>query len=128
MTTWTSDALTAIGGADELRITPLRGDGTRHAPVPIWVVRDGDDLYVRSYRGDGGAWYRAASRSHRARIDSGGVHADVDLLPETDPDRNQRIDTAYRTKYQRYGAAYVDPMTADQAKATTLRLLPHDAT
>lgn len=25
-------------------------------PVTIWVVRVGDDLYVRSYEGRGGAW------------------------------------------------------------------------
>ncbi|MFF3906797.1 DUF2255 family protein [Streptomyces sp. NPDC001848] len=35
---------------------------------------------------------------------------------------NDRIDTAYRTKYGRYGGAYVNPMVA--ARSTTLRLVP----
>jgi hypothetical protein len=51
MAAWTSDELARIGTADELQIAPLRDDGTPRTPVPIWVVRDGDDLYIRSYRG-----------------------------------------------------------------------------
>ena len=48
MTQWTSEELNAIGNAEELQIAPHRRDGTLHRPVPIWVVRVGDDLYVRS--------------------------------------------------------------------------------
>ena len=38
MTTWTSDELTKIGAAEELRIASLRSDGTLRNPVTIWVV------------------------------------------------------------------------------------------
>jgi hypothetical protein len=55
MTTWTSDELTRIGAADELEIASLRDDGTLRKPVTIWVVRLGDDLYVRSVKGRGSA-------------------------------------------------------------------------
>jgi hypothetical protein len=34
------------------------------------------------------------------------------------------IDEAYRAKYARHGRAYVEPMTADAAAATTLLLTP----
>ena len=47
-TTWTSDELDKIGGAEELQITSLRRDGTLRGPVTIWVVRLGNDLYSRS--------------------------------------------------------------------------------
>ncbi|MFF5546850.1 MULTISPECIES: DUF2255 family protein [Streptomyces] len=124
MTTWTSDELDRIAAADELRIAPLRGDGSPRPPVPIWVVRDGDSLYVRSYRGPDGAWYRAARASHRARITAGGVGKDVTLSEESDPGVNDRLDAAYRTKYGRYGGTYVTPMVAGPARATTLQLLP----
>ena len=53
MTTWTNDELDQIGDADELRIAALRPDGTLRNPVTIWVVRRGDELYVRSYKGAG---------------------------------------------------------------------------
>jgi hypothetical protein len=122
VTTWTNDELTRIGHAEELRMAPLRGDGTPRTPVPIWVVRDGDDLYVRSFRGSAGAWYRAARASHEGRIRSGGVSKDVTLVEVTAPGVNDRIDTAYRTKYGRYSASYVDPMVA--SRDTTLKLVP----
>ena len=51
MTKWTSEELTKIGTAEELRIASLRRDGTLRNPVTIWVVRLGDDLYVRSANG-----------------------------------------------------------------------------
>jgi hypothetical protein len=124
MTTWTSDELDRIATADELRIAPLRGDGTPRSPVPIWVVRDGDDLYVRSYRGRGGSWFRAARANGEGHIRAAGVDKDVAFVEEADPGVNDRVDAAYRTKYGRYSATYVDPMVAPDARATTLRLVP----
>ncbi|WP_371666895.1 DUF2255 family protein [Streptomyces sp. NBC_00289] len=122
MTTWTSDELNRIAGADELEIAPLRRDGTLRGPVPIWVVRDGDDVYVRSFRGTDGAWWRSARTSREGHIRSGGVDKDVTFEEVADAESNDRIDTAYRTKYGRFGGAYVDPMVA--ARSTTLRLVP----
>ncbi len=124
MTTWTSDELSRIAAADELEIAPLRGDGTLRRPVPIWVVRHDDDLYVRSYRGRGGHWFQAAQARHAGHISSGGVDRDVTFVEATDPSLHEVIDAAYRTKYHRYGGTYVDPMVAPDAQAATLRLEP----
>ncbi|MFD5944509.1 DUF2255 family protein [Streptomyces collinus] len=122
MTTWTSDQLQRIAEADELEVAPLRRDGTLRAPVPVWVVRDGDDLYVRSFRGTNGAWWRTARAGRAGRIRSGGVDKDVTFVDVRDDEVNDRVDSAYRTKYGHYGGAYVDPMVA--SRATTLRLVP----
>ena len=48
MSTWTSDELDRIGAAEELELASLRRDGTLRPYVTMWVVRAGDDLYVRS--------------------------------------------------------------------------------
>ena len=93
-------------------------------PVTIWVVRLGDDLYVRSYRGTGGSWFRGTQVLHEGRIRAAGVEKDVTFVEETDPGTNDRIDAAYRTKYRRYAAQYVGPMVAPEARATTLKLAP----
>ncbi len=123
MTTWTSDELTKIGTAEELKIAPRRPDGALRNPVTIWVVRLGDDLYVRSYRGRDGAWFRAAQRSHEGRIRAGGVEKDVTFVPESDSDLNDQIDAAYRSKYGRY-PQYVAPMVAAEVRSTTIKLVP----
>jgi hypothetical protein len=124
MTAWTSDELNTIGTADELEIAPVRRDGTLRTPVTIWVIRLGDDLYVRSYKGSGGSWFRAAQVRHEGRIRAGGVEKDVTFVEEADPDINDQIDAVYRTKYRRHGARYVDPMVASEARAATIKLVP----
>ncbi|MFI7617442.1 DUF2255 family protein [Nonomuraea terrae] len=124
MTTWTSDEINRIATADELEVAPLGGDGTRLRPVPIWVVRHDDDLYVRSYKGDDGRWYRAAKASGQGRIQAGGVDRDVSFVAEDDPGLNEQIDAAYRSKYHRYGQNYVATIVSSGARTTTLKLLP----
>jgi hypothetical protein len=64
---WTTDELDRIGGADELRLAPRRKDGTLPRAVPISVVRVGDELYVRSFRGDSGRWYVEPMLAPQAR-------------------------------------------------------------
>jgi hypothetical protein len=39
MTAWTSDELTKIGTAEELKLASVRRDGTLRNPVTMWVVR-----------------------------------------------------------------------------------------
>ena len=123
MSAWTSDEILRIGTTDELEIAPGRGDGSLRKFVTIWVVRHGDDLYVRSWRGLGSAWFRAAQAHHEGRIRAAGIEKDVIFVEETDPAINEQIDAAYRTKYRRY-ASYVSPMISPEARATTLKLAP----
>ena len=123
MATWTSDELDRIGSADELRITSARADGTVRPYVPIWVVRVGDDLYVRSYRGADGGWFRHLRERDRGRIQAGGIEREV-AVAAADNAIDAAVDEAYRGKYGHYGSRLVDPMIAAPARATTLRLAP----
>ena len=128
MTAWTSDELTTIGAADELELASLRGDGTLRKEVTIWVVRHGDDLYVRSVNGRSAAWFRGAQARHEGHIRAGGVERDVTFVEEADPGINDELDAAYRTKYRRYDTRYVDPMVAPAARAATIKLVPRATT
>lgn len=124
MNTWSDDELSRIESADELEIAPSRRDGSLRDPVTIWVVRQGDNLFVRSYRGAQGHWYRRAQLRREGHIRSGGVDKDVAFVAETDRAANTEIDAAYLDKYGRYGAQFVEPILAEPARATTLRLVP----
>jgi Uncharacterized protein conserved in bacteria (DUF2255) len=66
MTDWTARELNVIGAAEELDIAPARPDRSLRPYTTIWVVRVGDELYVRSYRGRRGSWFRHALQSHQA--------------------------------------------------------------
>ncbi len=124
MATWTSDELRAVAAAEELELASLRHDGSPGRPVTIWVVRVGDDLYVRSWKGHTGAWFRATQVRHEGHVRAGGIDKDVSFVSEIDGDLNDRIDTAYRTKYRRHDNRYVDPMVAPLARDTTIKLVP----
>jgi hypothetical protein len=121
---WTAAELDRIARADELEIAPQRRDGSIRRPLPIGVVRVGDDLFVRSWRGASGGWYHAAEATHQADISAGGVDKHVTLADAGD-EVNDAVDAAYRTKYARH-SGYVEPMLGPEARATTLRLVPHD--
>lgn len=125
MALWTSKELAKVGAAGELDIQTMREDGTLRKPVIIWVVRVGDDLYVRAYKGPTGLWYRHAKERHAGRISSGGVAKDVTFVEVGDNDSlNDEMDAAYRSKYRRYGATYVGTMTSSEVRNTTLKLVP----
>ncbi|MGY5035798.1 DUF2255 family protein [Streptomyces sp. 900116325] len=94
-----------------------------HPPTPIWVVRDGDNLYVRAHRGRSGAWFRTARATHTSHITAGGLDRDVIFTEVDDPALAAHPDGAYRTKYARC-STYVPPIVADTARAATLRLTP----
>jgi len=125
MTAWTSEELDKIGMAEELQIAPLQRDGTRRNPVTIWVIRLGDDLYVRSYKGrTAAAWFRGVQVRHEGHIQAGGVEHDVTFVEEAAPDLNDRIDAEYRKKYRRYAASIVDSIVSPTARSATIKLVP----
>jgi len=123
---WSREKLERIGRAEELRIATKRADGTLRRWVPIWVVCVGEQVYVRTwYRRDSG-WFGHVLDSRRARIRVPGLEVDVAVEDVGEDRANLRagVDAAYRTKYERYGGTSVDRMVADDAAASTLRLIP----
>jgi len=126
MSAWTSDELNRIGAAEEVRIASRRRDGTMRSPVTVWVVRDGDDLYVRSVNGPTGAWFRGTQQRREGRIQAGGVGRDV-TFADADRALSDEIDRAYRTKYRRYSANIVNSVLTPQARSATLRLVPRES-
>jgi hypothetical protein len=123
MTTWMSDELKKIGTAEELQIASLRQDGTLRKPVTIWIVRVGDDLYVRSVNGRGSGWFRGVQTRLEGHIRAGGVDRDVTFVEETDSEINDQIDAAYITKYRRY-ASIAGSMVTPAVRAATIKLVP----
>jgi len=123
MTAWPSDELEKIATADELQLASARPDGRLRKPVTIWVVRLGDEIYVRSVNGRNSHWFRGVEDRHEGHIHAGGVDKDVRFV-EAGDDVNDEIEAAYRTKYRHYNASVVDPLFTPGAKAATLELVP----
>jgi len=124
MATWTSDELDGIDAAHELTLASVRTDGSLRRPVTMWVVRSGEDVYVRSVDGRGSSWFRGAQTRHQARIRTGGAEKDVTLV-ETD-EAGEEIDAAYQTKYGPRYPTIVPSIVAPRARAATLKLIPRE--
>src|SRR4029453_6075236 len=123
MTAWTSDELTRIGTATGLELASVRRDGTLRKPRTIWVVRVGDDLYVRSMYGRAGGWFPATQVRHEGHIRAGGDDKDVPFAHAA-PTLNDAIDVPYRDKYRRYGERIVGGVVNPEARAATIKLVP----
>jgi hypothetical protein len=123
MTTWTNDELTKIGTAEELKIASLRCDDTLRNPVTIWVVRLGDDLYVRSVNGRTAAWFRGTEVRHEGHIQAGGIGKKVTFV-DAASDLNDQIDAVYRSKYRRYAASIIGHIVSPEARSATIKLVP----
>ncbi|GAB3150367.1 DUF2255 family protein [Amycolatopsis stemonae] len=119
--TWDNDLLDRLGTTPELHITSLRPDGSARRWTPIWVVRVGDDLYIRSAYGSEGGWYRNAMKNRTARVRANGVETDVTLHPIEGEAANAEVDAAYRAKYHGQPSA-LEPMLAPAAAGSTVRL------
>ena len=122
---WTGDELARIGDVEEVEISVRRRDGGLRDPVTVWVVRAGDDLYVRSaVKGRDAAWYRAVSETREGRISGGGVEREI-RFEDADPALNDEVDAAYRTKYRRYAGRILNSCLTPSARSTTLRIAPN---
>lgn len=125
MMTWTNDELAKIGTTEELEIASRRRDGTFRKSRTIWVVRHGDDLYVRSVYGRTSDWFRGTQDRHAGHIQAGGVYKDVTFeAVDADDNINDQIDAAYRAKYRRYAASIIDSIVSHEARSATIKLVP----
>jgi len=123
MTAWTSDELARIGRADELQISSRRADDSLRPFVTIWVVRVGDELFVRSAHGRDNPWFLHALTAGAGRVRAGGVERDV-AFEQQRRDTGAPVTAAYHAKYDRYGLAIVGTVVSPDAVWSTLRLVP----
>ena len=125
MSAWTASELERVDRAEELQLASVRADGSLRPYVTMWVVRAGDQLYVRSAYGPDNPWYRRAKASGRGRIRAGGMERDVEFA-EAAPEAHSAIDAAYHAKYDRYGARMVGTVVGPDVQALTIRLIPRE--
>jgi hypothetical protein len=124
MTAWTKDEISRIGESEEVDVAAVTRAGSVRNRVTIWLVRHGEDLFVRSVRGREGAWFRAVQGSKNGRIWAGRLERDI-RFEEAGAAINDEIDAAYRSTYRRYAGRILNSVLTPEARSTTLRLVPN---
>jgi hypothetical protein len=116
--------LEVLGSAEEVTIETVGDDGRPRQTI-IWVVVDGQDAFVRSFRGTDGRWYRDLLAEPRATLRvaalPGGVVA-VKAVPAQDDGSIERCSRALRSKYP--PGEDLESMVRPATLPTTLRLEP----
>lgn len=89
----------------------------------MWLVRVGDQLYVRSAQGHDNPWFQRALRAGRGRIRAAGVERDIAYEVSEVPVSGD-VTAAYHAKYDRYGPAIVGTVVSSEAVRSCFRLVP----
>lgn len=123
MTTWISAAARDVTAPQEVQVATRRADGSLSRPRIIWIVRDGDRVFVRSTNGRGADWFRAAIATGAGQIHARGTAYDVRFTEVRDEAGLAAADAGYRAKYGHYPSV-VEHLEEDGPRAATLEVHP----
>jgi hypothetical protein len=113
--------LAHLAEVEEISIGFRRPDGSTGS-TPVWIVRVGDNLFVRSIRGPEGGWYRRLRADPNGEVREGGHLHSVHAEPVANTHTIAEVTRAYATKYS--GSPFVRPLLEEPAASATLRLDP----
>ena len=88
----------------------------------IWVVVADDEVFVRSWLGTKGRWYRDLAAGGPATLEFAGRRLAVQAIPASDPDSVARASREILRKYQ--PSSHAQEMVRAEILPTTLRLEP----
>ncbi len=124
--TWSSEDLSLFGGAGEVEVSSVRLDGSFSRERIVWIVRVGDELYLRSVNGPEAAWYRSTRSRHQGRLEARGTVRDVtwvDVDATEQPEIDPAVDAEYTRKY-RGSTSAIARINSPSARSTTVRVDP----
>jgi hypothetical protein len=119
MANFDADTLRELREVQEVRI---RTEKHPNSAVVIWVVVDDDEVFVRSWRGAKGRWYRDLAAGGPAILEFAGRRLAVQAIPAADQAAVARTSREFLRKYQR--SSHAQEMVRPETLPTTLRLEP----
>ena len=118
---FSEEDLASLERAEEVEIETQAPDKAARRTV-IWVVVDGGEVFIRTYKGPDSRWYRDAMANPAVAIHVDGRRLPATAIPATDPDSIERTSSGFLRKYANDRSAQA--MVAPDVLETTLRLEP----
>jgi hypothetical protein len=119
MTNFDADSLRELHALQEVAI---RTEKDSKSAVVIWVVVADDEVFVRSWRGAKGRWYRDLAAGGPATLEFAGRRLAVQAIPASEQAAVARASREFLRKYQR--STHAQEMVRSETLPTTLRLEP----
>jgi hypothetical protein len=117
------DAKNRLEQTEDIQIETRRSGAESPAHrTTTWVVVVGDDVFVRSVRGNVGRWYQEIKANPMAVVHVAEQHLRVKAIPVTDDMMIARVSDEYHKKYGK--SDHMPPMVRPEVLPTTLRLEP----
>ena len=107
---WSASDAAAMTGPQEVHLRTQRRDGSLRSPRIIWIVGDGDRVFIRSTNARGADWFRWAIATGTGRIEARGAEFDVRFEELTDEalEFAEKMFTLAREGHTEHLAAYID--------------------
>jgi hypothetical protein len=119
--TFEESDLAAMATAEEVDIETRSQTGETHRTI-IWIVEQGGRVYIRSYKGARGRWYREAIADPEVVIHVDGRRIPATAVAATDPASVEACSEGLRAKYR--SSQSLRAMLIDDVLPTTLKLVP----
>jgi len=119
--TFAESDLEALDAAEEIEIETNAGGGIVHRTIVWPLVRDGV-VYLRSYKGPAGRWYREALAEPTVALHVDGRRLPGTVVPAPDAPSVEACSAALRDKYR--GDGSLRAMLAPDVLPTTIRVVP----
>jgi len=119
MANFDADTLRELRDVRELRIRTERHPKTA---VVIWIVVAGDEVFVRSWLGARGRWYRDLKAGGPAILEFAGRRIEVQASPASDDTSIARASAEFLRKYK--SSSHAQEMVRSEILPTTLHLEP----
>jgi hypothetical protein len=119
MTNFDTATLRELSGVREVAI---RTEKHPNSAVVIWVVVADDEVFVRSWLGAKGRWYRDLATGGLAALELAGRRIEVQAFPASDAASVARASAEFLRKYQ--SSSHAQEMVHSEILPTTLRLEP----
>ena len=111
-----------LGELRDVQEVAIRTEKHPKSAVVIWVGVADDEVFVRSWLGAKGRWYRDLAAGGPATLEFAGRQLAVQALPASDPETVARVSREFLRKYQR--SSHAQEMVRSETLPTTLRLEP----
>jgi deazaflavin-dependent oxidoreductase (nitroreductase family) len=93
------ELIPALDSSQEIQLVVTGRKSGQEISLPVWFVRDGDQVHLVPVTGTDSNWYKNVLKEPVIRVIAGSAQLSARATPVTDPARVSEILDMFRAKY-----------------------------